>query len=305
MWDSIKDRNFDETIDDATAGEIRRRCESFRNGDSPTNRDFSLNDKIAALGGIHEVRRTIARKWTIEELEDFLDAWTVETHEVKKSLMAATPPYSTVDGVAEDRVWNFDAALKSTYDSALIAIGAKCYADCKRNKTFDALHLDDRPYYRQTLADVEKTLPPPLVGMLQAIGANTRRGADAAEGTQAGVSFLMHDRMRKQAANRKRGKENQGKGVLADAERQRARRDIEAALKRVANDPGVKAGRYGAVAAACRRVCDEFVPLTTKKNALGKYEQYGKLTQADGTPIKAETLARYYREKHKAKRGKK
>lgn len=147
LWNSIKDRNFDEAIDDDTAAGVRRRCESFCNGDSLTNRDFPLNDKIAALGGIHEVRRTIKRDWTIEELEDFLDAGTAETLEVKKSLMAATPPCSNADGVAEDRVWQFDAALKSTYDSALIAIGAKCYADCKRNDTFLAIHLDDRPYY--------------------------------------------------------------------------------------------------------------------------------------------------------------
>ena len=181
LWDSIKHLNFDETIDDGTAAEIYKRYESLSNGSNPTNTDFSLNDKVAALGGIHEVRRTIERDWTIEELEDFLCAWMTDTHEAKKSLMAETPPRSTSDGVLEDRVWQFSATLKSTYDSALIAIGAKCYADCKRSDTFLALHLDGKMYYRQTLSNMGKTLPPPLIWMLQSIGANTRRGADAAE----------------------------------------------------------------------------------------------------------------------------
>lgn len=122
------------------------------------------------------------------------------------------------------------------------------------------------------------------------------------ESTEAGVSFLMHDRMKTQAANRKRGKENREKAVFADNERQRAERDIETALERVAADPNVNAGKHGAIIAACRRVCSRFATLTdSKKNA----PTYLPLTQADGTPLKPETLARYYREAHKAKRGKK
>lgn len=124
----------------------------------------------------------------------------------------------------------------------------------------------------------------------------------AAEGAQASASFLVHDRMGKQAANRKRGKESHEKAVRDDAERQRANRDLKTALKRVADDPDVKDGKHGAVIAACRRVCKQFTPLKgAKKNA----PLYLQLTQADGTPLKPETLARYFREQYGTKRARK
>ena len=123
----------------------------------------------------------------------------------------------------------------------------------------------------------------------------------AAEGAQNGVSFLVHDRMGKQAANSKRGKESREKAVRDDAERQRAERDLETALKRVADDPNVKAGKHGAIRAACRRECSHFTPLTgAKKNG----RAYLSLTKADGKPLKPETLARYYRERHGGTLGK-
>ena len=122
----------------------------------------------------------------------------------------------------------------------------------------------------------------------------------AAEGAQNGVSFLVHDRMGKQAANSKRGKESREKAVRDDAERQRAERDVETALERVAEDPGVKAGEHGAIIAACRRVCSRFRTLPgAKKNA----PTHLPLTKADGNPLEPETLARYYRERHGGKRG--
>ena len=131
-----------------------------------------------------------------------------------------------------------------------------------------------------------------------------------------GVSYLSHDRMEKQAANRIRGKNSHKKAVLDNAERQRAERDVQTALTRVANDPNVKAGKYGAILAACRRQCDwndnaghkhkgKFKPLTTKKTSSGEYAEYAPLTDWQCKPLKPETLARYYRKRHTAKRGKK
>ena len=42
---------------------------------------------VARLGGIYEVRRTIERNWTVEEVQDFCEAWNGETNDVKKALM--------------------------------------------------------------------------------------------------------------------------------------------------------------------------------------------------------------------------
>ena len=122
-----------------------------------------------------------------------------------------------------------------------------------------------------------------------------------ADNTQAGVSFLVHDRMGKQAANSKRGKESHEKAVRDDAERKRAKHEMKTALKRVAEDPDVKAGKHGAIIAACRRVCGQFAPLTgAKKNGT----IYLQLTKADGEPPKPETLARYHRKRRGGTLGK-
>lgn len=161
--------------------------------------------------------------------------------------------------------------------------------------------IDATPFAERTLKDLESNLPNDfskrLFDTMKNEFANLQGKVD---NTQAGVSFLVHDRMGKQAANSKRGKESHGKAD--DAESQRAKRDIETALERVAADPYVKAGKHGAILAACRRVCKRFTPLTgAKKNG----RIYLSLTKADGKPLTPETLARYYREKHKGKRGKK
>ena len=55
----------------------------------------------------------------------------------------------------------------------------------------------------------------------------------------------------------------------------------------------------------CRKVCKEFVSLTTKKNALGKCEAYAPLTGANDKPIKPETLAKNYRATFGTKKAKK
>ena len=149
----------------------------------------------------------------------------------------------------------------------------------------------------------EQAAPPPQQiaheKLLKTIAADAKRGADAAESTQEGVSFLVNDRKRKQVGNRERGKKSRGKAVLNDTELQRAKRDVQTALQRVADDPHVKAGEHGAVIAACRRVCSRFATLTgAKKNE----PTHLPLTKADGTPLKAETLAKYYRDKYGTKR---
>ena len=115
-----------------------------------------------------------------------------------------------------------------------------------------------------------------------------------------GVDFLVGDRQKTKAANTERGKENQTKGNTE--ERNRAAADMKIALKRVHDDPNVKAGKHGALMTACRRVCREFKSLTNKKNALGKYEEYAPLTVAGGEPIQPETLAKNYREKYGARK---
>lgn len=168
-------------------------------------------------------------------------------------------------------------------------------------------------FWGMTPADMEKELAAiaPQAGMVDDIKKILQELAafggkfDALQGkvdnTQAGVSFLVHDRMGRQAANSKRGKESHEKAVRDERERKRAERDMDTALKRVAEDPDVKAGKHGAIIAACRRVCKQFEPLTGGK----KNEQiYRPLTKADGNPLKPETLAKYYRERRRGKRGK-
>lgn len=261
---------------------------------------------ISTMGGIYEVSRYIRDNWTVKELGEFLKAWDATPYDDKETIMGALPKPNDpkdeaaweawlVDAKPARRVLSFDSRLRAIYEAALLAIGAKCYADCKREEVRMAFALDSETYFNQTLTELEKTLPPPFVKMLHDIGKNT-------EHTQDGVSFLVHDRMGKRAANSKRGKESHKKAVRDEAERLRANRDVETALNRVADDPNVKAGKHGAILDACRRVCKQFTPLTgTKKNE----RIYLPLTRADGKPLKPETLARYCREGHGGKRGKK
>ena len=316
LWESIRNLDFDDPIDGTTAAAIQSRGTALRNGDDPADVDFALNGTVARLGGIHEVRRTIERNWTVKEVQDFFEAWNGETNDVKLALMGGGED-------AEDRVQNLTAALSTVYDAALIAIGAKCYADCKRDDTSLALGLDTEPYYRQSLKDLEKTLPPPLVKRLDAahdefLDANDRmqfamnKGFKGLEPIQAGVGYLVG----KKAQRARNGKKAQ---AIADdmyaAEKQRAADDMHRALERVRDDPDVRARRHGAVLTACRRLCDwtdqaghvhhgKFEPLTTSKKH-GE-PQYAPLMDWQGKPIKPETLARNYRDsrkKPKAKRG--
>jgi len=126
---------------------------------------------------------------------------------------------------------------------------------------------------------------------------------DALIPTQNGVDWLVQDRKKRMKANVERGTENQAKGDAT--EMQCAAADMEKALNRVHDDPDVKAGKHGALLAACRRVCREFKPLTNKKNEMGKYEQYAPLTKAGGEKVKPETLATNYRKKYGARQPRK
>jgi len=284
LWKSIRTLDFDDPMDGATAAAIQSRAAVVRNGGELTAADFAINDKVAQLGGIHEVRRAIARDWTIEEVQDFFEAWNGETNEVKKALMGGGED-------AERRAENFTATMRTVYDSALIAIGAKCYADCKRNDTSLALGLDTGPYYRQTLKDLEKTLPPPLVALIQ-------NRFDGLEPVKAGVDYLV-DKKVQGARNAQKAQERAKNDPDIAAAKQRAAEDMKKALQRVADDPGVKAKTHGALLAACRRVCREFQELTRKKNEItGKFLSYAPLKDWQGKPIKPETLAKRFREKY-------
>ena len=111
-----------------------------------------------------------------------------------------------------------------------------------------------------------------------------------------GVDYLVDDRKKRKAANKERGKDNQGKGC--DETRERAAEDMKSAIRRVHDNKDVRSGKHGALLKVCRRVCKKFKPITTKKNSLGEYEAYTPLTGTGGEEIKPETLAKNYRAKH-------
>ncbi len=285
LWQSIKSLSFDDPIADAI--------------DSGERKTFTT-----PLGGIYEVTRYIYNEWTVKELDAFLMAWNATPYADKETLMGALPkPNDPKDTGAWEawlanvnpgkRVLNLDCALHAIYKTALFAIGAKCYEVCKREDARIAFALDAEPYYNLTLTELEKTLPPPYVKILQDIGKNT-------EHTQAGVSFLVCDRKNRQKANRDRGKKNQAKGAGENAsERQRANHNIGKALARV-HERVKKQGQQ--ILAACRWVCAHFATFTdAKKNA----PTYLPLSKADGKPMKPQTLARYYRKRYGSKQGKK
>lgn len=312
LWQTIRKFSFDNLLVDAI--ERGDRCTVVEILDAITQGEvcaFEREKLYGILGGICEVRRYIYDNWTVKELNLFIREWDATPYVDKETAMGAPQMPTDAEDIAAWEKWKaegqraarqleyFDFELHTIQKYALLVIGAKCYADCKGNNTSIALALDSEPFFGMTLTELESTLPPPIVKMLNVIDANARRGAEAAEGAQAGVSFLVHDRMGRQAANSKRGKESHEKAVRDEAKR--AKRDVETALKRVAEDPDVKAGKYGAIIAACRRVCSRFRTLPgAKKNE----RIYLPLTKADGKPLTPETLARYYRERHGGKRGK-
>lgn len=114
------------------------------------------------------------------------------------------------------------------------------------------------------------------------------------------VEDLLALRLQKRAENKERGTINQANGNTEADER--AARDMQAALNRVRDR--IKNGAKN-VLGECRTVCKEFEPLTTKKNAMGKYEAYAPLTGANDEPIKPETLAKNYRKRFGTKKANK
>lgn len=245
-------------------------------------------------------RRLITEKWTCGEL--FFFRTCMFQTAITANITAAG--FHAIYEIIGDLV--IRAAIAIALHAAAGYIGGGVVAKHSDKRRGVPYTIDTTPFLSKSLAELENTLPNDsnkrLLEAINRVGEDARRGADAAEGAQNGVSYLVHDRMGKQAANSKRGKERHEKAVRDDAERQRARRDLEKALKRVADDPDVKAGKHGAILDACRRVCKQFTPLTgAKKNGL----TYLPLTKADGKPLTPETLARYYRERHGGKRGKK
>ena len=114
------------------------------------------------------------------------------------------------------------------------------------------------------------------------------------EPVKTALDFLVS---KKQDRSRK-GREAQArtKHMCPNREQQAANENRAKALRRVANDPDVKARKYGAVLAACRKVCKEFEPLTTKKHSItGKFLSYKPLADWQGKPIQPETLAKNFR----------
>lgn len=124
------------------------------------------------------------------------------------------------------------------------------------------------------------------------------------EPTQAGVDFLVSKKHGRSAAAKAAQAKAKDDADIAKA-KDRAAADMNRALQKVRDDKDVKANKHGAVIAACRRVCKEFTPLTTKKNALGKFEQYDPLRDWLGDEIKPDSLARNYRERYGTRKDRK
>lgn len=118
--------------------------------------------------------------------------------------------------------------------------------------------------------------------------------------------WLVSDRKKKKSENSKRGVENQAKGNCEA--RERSKHDMAEALAKVRNQVIAKEKKHGVrhvsaqILPICRRVCNQFKPLSNKKDKRGEYVSYQKLTGSNGEPIKPETLAKRYREKYGTKK---
>lgn len=133
--------------------------------------------------GISALGERIRATWTIGEIlyfKSFAHGGTFSAPDGGWRIDYAGYVAATAQGM-QNLVRLFD----SLHAEAWAYMGAKCYADCKCNDTRIALVQDSWPYCGMTLTELKSTLPPPIVEMLQAIDANSRRGADAAEGALA------------------------------------------------------------------------------------------------------------------------
>ena len=168
----------------------------------------------------------------------------------------------------------------------------------------DILHIDE---LANEAAEALQAMCEELAGRKDAQHDAPEPTTDAAmklETIANGVDFLVQYRKQKIKGCKNRGKANQEKGDREEADR--AARDMADALKKIAADPDVKAGKHGAIIAACRKLCDwkingvkhygRFRNLTSKRNADGSFAEYAPLTDKSGKPISPETLAKRFRE---------
>lgn len=128
---------------------------------------------------------------------------------------------------------------------------------------------------------------------------------------KSGVGRINEDIDERRAKNRQRGAINRnGNKDNADhpspKERTQAAKDLDTALKRIHERVMSKGEK---VLPACRYVCLHFTPISSRKNFLGRAEEYKPLVNQYGkevnTETQFETIARYYRARYNTKRRKK
>ena len=128
---------------------------------------------------------------------------------------------------------------------------------------------------------------------------------------KSGVGRINEDIDERRAKNRQQGAINRnGNKDNADhpssKERTQAARDLDNALKRIHERVMSKGEK---VLPACRYVCLHFTPISSRKNFLGRAEEYKPLVNQYGkevnTETQFETIARYYRARYNTKRRKK
>lgn len=128
---------------------------------------------------------------------------------------------------------------------------------------------------------------------------------------KSGVGRINEDIDERRAKNRQRGAINRnGNKDNADhpspKERTQAAEDLDTALRRIHERVMSKGEK---VLPACRYVCLHFTPISSRKNFLGRAEEYKPLVNQYGkevnTETQFETIARYYRTRYNAKQRKK
>ena len=122
--------------------------------------------------------------WTVQEILDFKEAWD------NSNKFQPPPKPANTAGIKAWRKWLVEAArtdsanikmtcvLKAVAQCALISIGAKCYADCKRNSVAVALTLDIEPYFKQTPKDIDSTMPNNIVNSIREMLKNKQTDSE-------------------------------------------------------------------------------------------------------------------------------
>lgn len=126
----------------------------------------------------------ISSHWTVQEILDFKEAWD------NSGKFQPPPKPAETAGLKAWGKWLTEAArtdyvnirmtcvLKAIAQCALISIGAKCYADCKRDSVAVALTLDIEPYFRQTPNDIDNTMPNSIVNAIRGILKNKQTDSE-------------------------------------------------------------------------------------------------------------------------------